>query len=150
MSVILYLGIKNAFNAINHQAIFSIFEACCFPEADIALLRRMYTGSFLVMKNQFGESAACMLSRGAMQGAQPSPRIYDVVSNPVQVLIRFLKRKWAVGDDIDPSGASVFADATAAKTNGPNAVPAMCHMVQIVCPVLEWTCQLVQTKNPKS
>ena len=70
------------------------------------------------MKNKFGESAACMLSRGAMQGAhsaQPSPRIYGVVFNPISVLIRFLKRKWTTTDGIDPSGASVFADDTAAK-----------------------------------
>jgi len=149
LSVILYLDIKNAFNAINHRAIFSVFEACGFPTADVALLRRMYTGSFLVMKNKFGKSAACMLSRGVMQGAQPSPRIYGVVFNPIQVLIRFLKRRWTATDDIDPSGASVFADDTAAKTDGPDAVPAMCHLVQAVCPVLEWTGQLVQTKKTK-
>ena len=68
-----------------------------------------------------------------------------VVFKPVQVLVRFLKRKWAATDDIDPSGASVFADDMAAKTDGPDAVPVMCHLVQVVCPVLEWTDQLVQT-----
>ena len=111
----------------------------------------MFKVSFLVMKNKFGESAACMLSRGAMQGAQPSPRIYGVVFNPVliRVLIRFLKHKWTATDGIDPSGASVFADDTAAKTDGPDAVPAMSHLVQAVCPVLEWTGQLVQSKNSK-
>ena len=101
------------------------------------------------MKKKFGESAACMLSRGAMQGAQPSPRIYGVVFNPIQVLIRFLKRKWTTTDGIDPSGANVFADDTAAKTDGPDAVPAMSHLVQAVCLVLEWTGQLVQSKNSK-
>ena len=70
----------------------------------------MYTGSFLVTKNKVGESTACMLSRGAMQGAQPSPRIYIVVFNPIQVLIRFLKHEETASDGIDPSGASVFAD----------------------------------------
>ena len=64
LSVILYLDIKNAFNAVNHRAIFHILEAKGFPEADIALFRRMYTGSFLVMSNQFGRSAMCVLSRG--------------------------------------------------------------------------------------
>jgi hypothetical protein len=120
LSVILYLDIKNAFNAINHRAIFSIFEACGFPAADIALLQRMYTVSFLVMKNKFGESAACMLSRGAMRGAQPSPRIYSVVFNPIQVLIRFLKRRWTAADDIDPSSASVFVVNTDFSAKGPH------------------------------
>ncbi len=90
-----------------------------------------------------------MLSRGAMQGAQPSPRIYSVVFNPIQVLIRFLKRRWTAADDIDPSGASVFADDTAVKTDGPDVVPAMSNLVHAVCPVLEWTGQLVQTRKSK-
>ena len=76
-----------------------------------------------------------------------------MVFNPIQVLIRFLKRtsKWTTtaSDGIDPSGASVFADDTAAKTDGPDAVPAMSHLVQAVCPVLEWTGQLVQSKKSK-
>ncbi len=99
------------------------------------------------MKNKLRESAACMLIRGAMQGAQHSPRIYCVVFNPIQVLIRFPKRKWTTTDEIDPSGASVFADGTVVKTDGPDAVPAMCELVQVVCPVLEWTGQMVQTKK---
>ena len=68
LSVLLYLDIKNAFNAVNHRAIFHIFAAKGFPEEDIALLQRMYTGSFLVMANRFGISAACVLSR-----KEPSP-----------------------------------------------------------------------------
>ncbi len=42
LSVIVYLDIKNAFNAVNHRAI--ILEACGFHEADIALFRRLYDG----------------------------------------------------------------------------------------------------------
>jgi hypothetical protein len=49
--IILYLDIKNAFNAVHHQAIFFILEACGFPEADIALL---YDGLIHVMSNKFG------------------------------------------------------------------------------------------------
>ena len=43
ISVILYLDIKNAFNAINHRAIFYVLEAKGFPSEDIALFKRMYT-----------------------------------------------------------------------------------------------------------
>jgi hypothetical protein len=56
ISVILYLDIKNAFNTINHRAIFHVLEAKGFPSEDIALFKRMYTGSFLVMANRFGRS----------------------------------------------------------------------------------------------
>jgi len=57
LSVVLYLDIKNAFNAVNHRAIYHILEAKGFPAADITLFRRLYTGSFLVMSNQFGRGA---------------------------------------------------------------------------------------------
>ncbi len=43
-----------------------------FPQADVDLFRRMYNGTFLVMVNVFGTSAACFLSRGVPQGAPPS------------------------------------------------------------------------------
>ncbi len=52
-------SIKNAFNAINHRAIFYVLEAKGFPSEDIALCKRMYTGSFLVMANRFEVQHAC-------------------------------------------------------------------------------------------
>ncbi len=56
LSVILYLDIKNAFNAVNHRSAFYILEAKGFPEEDLALFRRMYNGTFLVMNNHFGRT----------------------------------------------------------------------------------------------
>ncbi len=58
ISVILYCDIKNAFNAINHRAIFHVLKAKGFPSEDIALFKRMYTGTFLVMANRLRRSAA--------------------------------------------------------------------------------------------
>ncbi len=70
ISVLLYMDIINAVNSPNHHAIFFIMEANGFPEADVrvALFRQMYTGSFLVISDPFGITAACFLSRGAQQG----------------------------------------------------------------------------------
>jgi hypothetical protein len=116
---------------------FSILEACGFPEADVDLFRRMYAGSFLVMANKFGTSAACVLSRGVMQGAQPSPKSYITVINPVHVLIRFLNRNRTAADNLELSGSTGFADDTTLKTDGPDAVPAMCAQVQKVGSYLE-------------
>jgi hypothetical protein len=42
-----------------------------------------------------------------------------------------------------------LADDTAAQTDGPDAVRAMSNLVQVVCPVLEWTGRLVKTKKSK-
>ena len=50
------------------------------------------TGSFLVMANRFGVSAACVLSRGVAQGAQPSPRVFNTTFDPVHAVVRACRR----------------------------------------------------------
>ena len=67
-SVLLYLDIKNAFDAVNHRAIFIDQEAFDFPAAEINLICRMYFGSFLSTSNLFEETAACFLARRFAQG----------------------------------------------------------------------------------
>ncbi len=64
MSTVLYLDIKNAFNAVNHRAIFYILDAKGFPKEDIKLFRLMYRGSFLVMVNLFGRTAVWRVRAG--------------------------------------------------------------------------------------
>ncbi len=54
--VLLYLDIKNAFNAMNHRALFRIMELCDYPAADIALFQHMYQGIFLFLGNPFGDA----------------------------------------------------------------------------------------------
>ena len=76
-SVVLFLDIKNAFNAINHRAIFAVLEAYGFHPVDVALFRRIYQGRFLSVCNAFGETAACFLRRGVFQGDSPSPTIFN-------------------------------------------------------------------------
>ena len=49
VTIVLYLDIKNGFNAVNHRAIFYILDAKGFLEEDITMFQRMYTGSFLIM-----------------------------------------------------------------------------------------------------
>jgi hypothetical protein len=59
--VMLYLDIKNAFNTINHWAMLAVLRACGYSEQDVELSRSMYAGTFLMVANQFGLSAACCL-----------------------------------------------------------------------------------------
>jgi hypothetical protein len=61
ISVMMYLDIKNAFNTINHWAMLAVLRACGYLEQDIELFRRIYAGTFLMVANQFGLSAACYL-----------------------------------------------------------------------------------------
>jgi hypothetical protein len=70
---------------MNHSAIFSILRLYGFPDADIALMIRLYDHTFLFIGNRFGISAACFLSRGAPQGADPSPVISDTAFNIIQI-----------------------------------------------------------------
>jgi hypothetical protein len=73
ISLILFLDLVDVFNAMNHSAIFYILRLCGYPDEDIALLIRLYGRTFLFIGNHFGNNAACFLSRGAPQGADPNP-----------------------------------------------------------------------------
>ena len=140
ISVIIYLDIKNAFNAMNHRSIFYMLEVYGFPKEDVDLFRRMYNGTFLVMINTFGVSAACFLSRGVPQGAPPSSSVFNMIYDPVHVLIRASGRGSTIPirNGTITTGSSGFADDTALHTAGPDAVPAMCYLVTIVGNYLYW------------
>ncbi len=81
-SVVLFLDIENAFNAVNHRAIFSLLEAYGFNEVDVDFSRQMYSGKFFSVGNAFSESAACFLRRGVFQGDTPSPNIFNLAFDP--------------------------------------------------------------------
>jgi hypothetical protein len=147
VSVVLYLDIKNAFNAVNHRAILFILEANGFPVEDINLFRRMYTGSFLVMANLFGKTAVCILWRGVAQGAPPSPRIFNITFDPVHTIVRACKRGCTLQGTIDPTGSSGFADDSPLHTDGPDAIPAMALMVPAVAGYVEWAGMEINLKK---
>ncbi len=77
---------------MNHSAIFSILRLYGFPDADIVLMIRLYDHTFLFIGNSFGNSAACILSRGAPQGADPSPVISNTAFNMIHVIARVCAR----------------------------------------------------------
>ena len=147
LSVILYLDIKNAFNAVNHRAVFFILEAKGFPEEDLAFFRRMYTGSFLVMVNHFGRSAACVLSRGMPQGSPPSPRVFNTTYDPFNAIIRHCRRGCTLQGLIDPTGSDVFADDSTLHTDGPDAIAALALMAPKGVSYLEWAGMEIHLKK---
>jgi hypothetical protein len=147
LSVVIYLDIKNAFNAVNHRAVYHILEAKGFPAADISLLRRLYTSSFLVMSNQFGRSAACKLSRGVPQGAPPSPIVFSAVIDPIHSIVRNCKRGCTLHGSIAPTGSSGFADDSPLHTDGPDAVSAMAILVPKVADYVEWAGMEINMKK---
>jgi hypothetical protein len=84
-----------------------------------------YSGSFLVMVNQFGMTAACFMSRGFSQGATPSPRVVNLLFDLVHTIARAGRRAWMLQGSLTPSSSSGLADATALHTKGPDTIPAM-------------------------
>jgi hypothetical protein len=146
--VLLYLDIKNAFNAMNHRALFRIMEFCGYPAADIALFQHMYKGTFLFLGNPFGDSAACYLTRGAPQGAAPSTLVFNQAFNPVHVIARLYGRCGAIYD-MTPAGSSGFADDTVFHTSGPDAVPRMQAIIAPVGAYLRWSGLLINMLKSK-
>jgi hypothetical protein len=125
----------------------SAIEAKGFLSEDIALFKRMYTGSFLVMANRFGRSAACVLSRGVAQGAPPSPRIFGLTFDPVHSVVQESRRGCTLQGAIEPTGSSGFADDTPLHTDGPDAVPAMVILVTKTADYLQWAGMDIHLKN---
>jgi len=138
VSVVLYLDFKNAFNAVNHRAIFLSLEAYGFPCPDVDLFRRLYSGTWYSVGNSFGETAACYLSRGVKQGDPPSPDIFDSTINPAHKMIRDSGRGCSLPVLSQPSGASGFVDDTSLHTDGPDAIPAMREMVERTSRFCRW------------
>ena len=146
--VLLYLDIKNAFNAMNHRALFRIMEFCGYPAPDIALFQHMYKGTFLFLGNPFGDSAACYLTRGAPQGAAPSTLVFNQAFNPVHIIARLCGRGGAIYD-LTPAGSSGFADDTVFHTSGPDAVPRMQAIIAPVGAYLRWSGLLINVLKSK-
>ena len=148
LSVMLFLDIKNAFNAMNHRAIFHIMKLCGFPEDDILLFQNLYRRTFLFMGNLFGESAACFLTRGVPQGAHPSPLVFVLAFNLVHVIARVCGRGSSM-HGLDPNGSSGFADDTTFHTDGTDAVSSMQAIVSPAGAYLTWLGQAVNMLKSK-
>ena len=108
-----------------------------FPEEDIILFSQLYTCSFLVMVNTFGTSAACFLTRGMPQGAQTSPRNFNLLVDPIHALLRWCQRGCTVLSRV-PNGTSGFADDTVLHADGPDAIPALAIMAQMAGDYVIW------------
>ena len=137
-SVVLYLDIKNAFNAVNHRAVLALLEGYGFHPTDVDLFRRMYDGRFISVGNSFGETAACFLRRGVFQGDAPSPKIFTLAFDPVHKMVRASGRGCTVTGLEHPAGSSGFADDTILHTGGPDSIPAMRVIVDTISPFSAW------------
>ena len=91
------------------------------------------------MVNRFGHSAACFLARGMPQGAQPSPRTFNMIVDALHLIVRECQRGCSALSGSQPTGSSGFADDTVLHADGPDAVPVMARMVPLVGDYVTWT-----------
>ena len=136
--MILYVDSKNAFNAVNHRAIFQVLEAYCFSRKDIEMLRSLYSQSFLIIRNSFGQTAVLYLIKGFFQGAPSSPTMFILTFDPFHKIIRASGRGCYTPALNTPTGSSPFADDSNLHTDGPDAIPAMHILVTSVGAFVRW------------
>ena len=88
--MMLYIDIKNALNAVNNCAIFRVLEAYGFPKevVMIELLCSLYSQSFLIFGNSFGQTALQFLPKGFFQGAPSNPTMFILTFDPSHKTIR--------------------------------------------------------------
>jgi hypothetical protein len=73
-----FLGFENAFNSIDHEALWQWLERLGIP--DIDLLRSLYRSAFYRAQLPYGTTARIQLTRGRKQGDLISPLLFELPS----------------------------------------------------------------------
>ena len=81
-----YLDFANAFNSVDHEALWRWLEELNIP--DIDLLRSLYSGAFYQADLPYGRSAKVVLSRGQKQGDKSSPLLFGLVFNALLLALK--------------------------------------------------------------
>ncbi len=80
---VVQLDFRTAFTSTNMNAVNWTLDAYGVREADIDLLKHIQAGSWYLVLNPFGETAACAIKNGWKQGDPPSPAKYVTFENPL-------------------------------------------------------------------
>jgi ribonuclease HI len=81
-----YLDFANAFNSVDHEALWRWLEELNIP--DIDLLRSLYSGAYYQADLPYGRSAKVVLSRGQKQGDKSSPLLFGLVFNALLLALK--------------------------------------------------------------
>ena len=81
-----YLDFANAFNSIDHKALWRWLRELNIP--DIDLLQSLYSGAGYQADLPYGRSASVFLSRGKKQGDKLSPLLFSLVFNALLLALK--------------------------------------------------------------
>ena len=83
---IAYLDFENAFNSVDHEAVWRWLTELNIPDVD--LIRSLYEGAHYEADLPYGRSAPVYLSRGTKQGDILSPLLFGLIFNAVLIGLR--------------------------------------------------------------
>jgi hypothetical protein len=83
---IAYLDFANAFNSIDHEALFRWLEELQVPDVD--LIRALYTRAHYAADLPYGRSPPVYLLRGTKQGDILSPLLFNLIFNALLIGLR--------------------------------------------------------------
>jgi hypothetical protein len=81
-----YLDFRNAFNSIDHEALWRWLKELNIPDVD--LLQSLYSGAYHTADLPYGRSAEVILSRGQKQGDKSSPLLFGLVFNALLLALK--------------------------------------------------------------
>ena len=81
-----FLDFENAFNSVDHEALFRWLEELRVP--DIDLLRALYNRAHYEADLPYGRSAPVFMLRGTKQGDILSPTLFNIVFNALLIGLR--------------------------------------------------------------
>jgi hypothetical protein len=81
-----YLDFANAFNSVDHEALWRWLRELNVP--DIDLLQDLYSGAYYQADLPYGRSAEVILSRGQKQGDKSSPLLFGLVFNALLLALK--------------------------------------------------------------
>ena len=79
--VVAFLDFKNAFNSVDHAALWRYLTLIGVPDVD--MLKDIYVGSRYKAQTTYGATAEVLLTRGAKQGDTLSPLLFSLLFNPL-------------------------------------------------------------------
>ena len=127
---VVYLDFANAFNSVDHEALWRWLREMNVP--DIDLLRSLYHESSYVADLPYGKSAPIPLTRGTKQGDKLSPLLFDLIFNCLLLALRAtgIAHRLMTGLRTPARG---FADDLVLCTESPEDMSRLLNVVADFC-----------------